>query len=179
MRGDAVYWFLTANAQAHQETGGEGSRVAALAAVAEWRVPVHRFIEATEEAAILRNDVIDRRPHRQWGVGRATLLGDSIHATTPNLGQGACQALEDAVVLADALRRAASPDAGLRDYEARRRDRTRLVIEQSWRLGRMAQTANPIAIWLRELLGSTALARRSSERLFERLLCIELPELTS
>ena len=173
----AVYWFLTGNPRSAPRPRAQANRAAALAAIAAWRVPVHGFIEATEEDAILRNDVIDRPPQREWGIGRATLLGDAIHATTPNLGQGACQALEDAVVLADALRQGASPEAGLRDYEARRRNRTRFVIEQSWRLGRMAQTASPIAIWLRDLLGSSPLARRSSEKLFERLLCVDLPEL--
>lgn len=185
--GGAVYWFLTCNLPPGSRPGAQtdsaqanragANRAAALAIVAEWRLPVRRFIEATEEPAILRNDIVDRPPHRAWGAGPVTLLGDAIHATTPNLGQGACQALEDAVVLADALSRGASPEAGLRDYEARRRDRTRFVIEQSWRLGRMAQTANPIGIWLRDALGSTAFARRSSERLFERLLCADLPEL--
>jgi len=59
------------------------------------------------------------RTRRVWGAGRETLLGDdAIHATTPNLGQGACQAVEDAVVLADSLRRCSSPEAGLRIYEA-------------------------------------------------------------
>ena len=105
------------------------------------------------------------------------LLGDAIHATTPNLGQGACQALEDAIVLADSLRQSPSPEAGLRDYEARRRSRTTFVIRQSWRMGTRLQLSNPIAMRLREILGSTSWAHRQSERLFERLLRVDLPEL--
>jgi hypothetical protein len=46
---------------------------------------------------------MDRIPLARWGQGRVTLLGDAAHPTTPNLGQGACQAIEDAVVLAASL----------------------------------------------------------------------------
>ena len=77
--------------------------------------------EGRSRAAALnrgKSCVIDRLARRVWGAGRVILLGDAIHATTPNLGQGACQAVEDAAVLADSLRRCSSPEAGLRIYEA-------------------------------------------------------------
>ena len=125
----------------------------------------------------MRNDVVDRRARRVWGAGPVTLLGDAIHATTPNLGQGACQALEDAVVLADSLRRCAPVEAALRDYEVRRHHRANFVIGQSLRIGTMVQLTNPVGVWLRELLGSTSWAQKRTERLFERLLRVDLPEL--
>ena len=59
------------------------------------------LVEAAEEGTILRTDIYDREPlGERWGIGRVTLLGDAAHPMTPNLGQGACQAIEDAVVLA-------------------------------------------------------------------------------
>ena len=125
----------------------------------------------------MRNDVVDLPARCVWGAGRVTLLGDAIHATTPNLGQGACQALEDAVVLSDSLRRCASAEAGLRDYEARRHHRANFVIRQSRRIGTMAQLTSPVGVWLREVLGSTSWAQKQTERLFERLLRVGLPEL--
>ena len=90
----------------------------------DWYTPVPALIGATDEEAILRNDIVDRRPVHRWGEGRVTLLGDAAHPTTPNLGQGACQAIEDAVVLGKALRDADDPVAALRAYEDRRRART-------------------------------------------------------
>ena len=105
------------------------------------------------------------------------MLGDAIHATTPNLGQGACQALEDAVVLADSLRRCAPVEAALRDYEARRHHRANFVIGQSRRIGTMVQLTNPMGVWLREVLGPKSWAQNPNDRLFERLLCVDLPEL--
>jgi 2-polyprenyl-6-methoxyphenol hydroxylase-like FAD-dependent oxidoreductase len=173
------YWFLTFNAVPGSQPGPLGNRGEVLEYVKNWRVPFRSFVEASEEDAILRNDVVDRPARRVWGAGRVTLLGDAIHATTPNLGQGACQALEDAVVLADSLRRFSSPEAGLRDYEARRRPRANFVIGQSWRIGAVLQLANPAGLWLREVLGSTSWAQKRAERLFERLLCVDLPELSA
>ena len=105
------------------------------------------------------------------------LLGDAIHATTPNLGQGACQALEDAVVLADAISRSTTIEAGLRAYENRRRARANYVITQSWHLGNVLQLTNPMAVWLRDVISSTALGQKMTDRLFARLLCVELPNL--
>ena len=69
-----------------------------------WSGPVPALIEATEEPAILRTDIYDRDPPRKrWGEGRLTLLGDAAHPMTPDLGQGACQAIEDALELARCL----------------------------------------------------------------------------
>jgi len=172
-----LYWFLTRNAAPDSHAGPLGNRGEAIECVNNWRVPFRSFVEATEENAILRNDVVDLPARRVWGAGRVTLLGDAIHATTPNLGQGACQALEDAVVLSDSLRRCASAEAGLRDYEARRHHRANFVIRQSRRIGTMAQLTSPVGVWLREVLGSTSWAQKQTERLFERLLRVGLPEL--
>jgi 2-polyprenyl-6-methoxyphenol hydroxylase-like FAD-dependent oxidoreductase len=52
------------------------------------------LVEAAEEGTILRTDIYDREPlGERWGIGRVTLLGDAAHPMTPNLGQGACQAI--------------------------------------------------------------------------------------
>jgi 2-polyprenyl-6-methoxyphenol hydroxylase-like FAD-dependent oxidoreductase len=85
----------------------------ALQAFASCRESIGRLIEATDEEAILCNDLFDRSPLRHWGSGRVTLLGDAAHPLTPNLGQGACQALEDALVLAGCLARPARADGYL------------------------------------------------------------------
>jgi 2-polyprenyl-6-methoxyphenol hydroxylase-like FAD-dependent oxidoreductase len=174
-----LYWFLTRNATPGSHAGPLGNRGEVIECIKNWRVPFRPFVEATKEDAILRSDVVDRPGRRVWGAGRATLLGDAIHATTPNLGQGACQALEDAVVLADSLRRSSSAEAGLRDYEARRRSRANFVIGQSWRMGTVLQLDNPVGVWLRNVLGSASWTQKRTERLFERLLRVELPELAT
>jgi zeaxanthin epoxidase len=59
-----------------------------------WCDNVIDLLNATEEEAILRRDIYDRPPTTNWGKGRVTLLGDSVHAMQPNLGQGGCMAIE-------------------------------------------------------------------------------------
>lgn len=135
------------------------------------------MIEATEESAIIYADLIDLPPDKAWGQGRISLLGDAAHATTPNMGQGACQALEDAVVLADALRNSQDPVIGLRAYEDRRRERALWVVRQSWRIGRVFQWQNRLAVWLRNQLTRTKFAHRQGVKVFEKALRVELPDL--
>lgn len=66
-----------------------------------------------------------------WHKGRIVLLGDAIHATTPHLGQGAGMAIEDAIVLAEELARAPTPEAAFQAYRARRYERCRYIVEAS------------------------------------------------
>ena len=71
---------------------------------------------------------------------------------TPNLGQGAAQALEDALALADALSDAADPVSGLCAYEHRRIPRTTMVVTRSRQLGRFAHLRKPLACRMRDVL---------------------------
>jgi 2-polyprenyl-6-methoxyphenol hydroxylase-like FAD-dependent oxidoreductase len=144
-----VYWFATRNAPPGEPESPAGRTAELLSEFRGWHAPIEALIEATPGAAVLRNDIYDRPPLRRWGEGRITLLGDAAHPMTPNLGQGACQALEDAVVLGDCLRGTADVAGALRTYEARRRPRTTTVVERSWRIGRMGQWEHPVACWLR------------------------------
>jgi 2-polyprenyl-6-methoxyphenol hydroxylase-like FAD-dependent oxidoreductase len=77
--------------------------------------------------------------------GSVALLGDAAHAMTPNLGQGANQALEDAVVLA-------ANGGSLDAYDRDRRPRSQRVARASRRIGRMSSVANPVAVAARNAL---------------------------
>lgn len=148
LTGGRAYWFAVDNAP---EGGRDEADVRGqlLRLFSAWHDPIPALIQRTPPEAIVRTDIHDRDPVVVWGDGRVTLLGDAAHPMTPNMGQGACQAVEDAVVLAEEVLRSPSLATAFRRYETRRQPRTRAVVLQSRRLGEVAQWSNPLARWVR------------------------------
>ncbi len=160
-----TYWFGTVNRPEGRPDGPAGRKRDVLDAYGRWHSPIPALVEATDEPAILCNDIGDRPPVRRWGEGRVTLLGDAAHPTTPNLGQGACQAIEDAVVLGRRLGEGGDAAAALRAYEQARFDRTAAVVNDSRRLGDLLRWRNPVLCWLRDTLIRLT-PRSRNERMF-------------
>lgn len=148
---DRVYWYATAN-DPPGERDGPGLRERLLRTFRTWHAPIAEVIAATAEEEILRTDILHRRPLRRWSDGRVTLLGDAAHPMTPNLGQGACLALEDAVVLAECLEEVSEPIAALRLYADRRRRRARLIAPRALHLGWIGQWQGGLACRLRDFI---------------------------
>jgi 2-polyprenyl-6-methoxyphenol hydroxylase-like FAD-dependent oxidoreductase len=176
---ERVYWFVTRNARQGSLDREGPHRKKVLDSFPVWPEVFREAIEATSEEAILPGDILDRDPSPVWGQGRVTLLGDAIHATTPNLGQGACQALEDAVVLAHCLRTTTDPVRALRNYEDLRRERTALVTRQSRSLGKVFQAENRLAVWLRNWIFRTRYGQNRARKMVSRLLSYDVPSLSS
>jgi 2-polyprenyl-6-methoxyphenol hydroxylase-like FAD-dependent oxidoreductase len=153
------YWFATKNAPEGEVESVAGRKREVLDLLSGWYELARVAVEATDEPKILRNDIYDRDPLASWGVGRATLVGDAAHPMTPNLGQGACQAIEDAVVLARCLGIGDGIYDSLRLYEGRRIRRTAAVVRRSRLVGRVTQLEKPFLCRLRD-----ALAKRTSAR---------------
>lgn len=152
--GREVYWSAIANAAEGTiaEAGGaeiEGDKQMLLQRHAGWAPPTESLLEATDPSVIYRREIADRDPIKKWGDGRVTLLGDAAHAMTINLGQGACQAIEDGVVLTNCLAAEDDPVAGLRAYEARRIPRTAPVVRRSRMIGELGKWTNPLACRVR------------------------------
>jgi 2-polyprenyl-6-methoxyphenol hydroxylase-like FAD-dependent oxidoreductase len=151
-----VYWFAVANAP-------EGARDDGLAGLRRrfggWHDPIPALLQAADPGAVLHHDLYELPPLKTYSSGNVVLVGDAAHAMTPNLGQGACQALEDAVVLGNVMARA----NGLDTYDRQRRPRTQMIARRSRRIGLAAQWASPAAVSLRNtalrLLPSSSLAR--------------------
>lgn len=114
------------------------------------------IIGATE-GAIGAYPIYDIPSSPVWHAGRAVLLGDAVHATSPSSGQGASLALEDAIVLAKCLRDLPDEEAAFQAYERLRRPRTERVVAYSRRIGQSKALGNPVLVWLRDALMPVAL----------------------
>jgi 2-polyprenyl-6-methoxyphenol hydroxylase-like FAD-dependent oxidoreductase len=113
----------------------------------DWHEPIPSLIGAAPPAGVLRDDVYwIAEPLCAYHRGRIALLGDAAHAMTPHLGQGACQAIEDAVVLATI----AGTGAGLAAYTEARMRRTRMLANGSYRASRLSGMTSRPAIALRD-----------------------------
>ncbi|MBH0780292.1 FAD-dependent oxidoreductase [Nocardia bovistercoris] len=138
-----VYAFACANMPPDAEIDGPSELRRRFG---HWHNPIPSLLDAIDPAALLRHDIYDLPRLDTYVRGRVALVGDAAHAMTPNLGQGACQALEDAVVLA---RHADEPD--LTDYDRERRPRARMIADRSARIGQVAQLSSPPVVFARDL----------------------------
>lgn len=147
-----AYWFATASTPAGGRSYDEKDCVTEL--FKSWHAPIGACIAATDSGAVLRHDLYDlRRLPVSYVRRRTVLLGDAAHGMTPNLGQGAGQAIEDGAVLALLLRgTGADPDTALARYDRIRRARTKSIWTRSRFMGRVAQTSHPAAATLRDAL---------------------------
>jgi 2-polyprenyl-6-methoxyphenol hydroxylase-like FAD-dependent oxidoreductase len=151
-----VYCYATANAPEGAPSGGLTELKARFGG---WHDPLPALLDATTPDAVLHHDLYDLPPLKTYTVGNVVLAGDAAHAMTPNLGQGACQALEDAVVLGTVM----SSGAGLGAYDRQRRPRTQMITRRSHQIGVAAEWASPAAVTVRNtalrLLPPTSFAR--------------------
>jgi 2-polyprenyl-6-methoxyphenol hydroxylase-like FAD-dependent oxidoreductase len=148
--GDRVYWFAAKNEPAGGHAGDEQAYLAE--AFRGWADPVPELISTTPPGKVLRNDMVDRPPAPRWVSGRAVLIGDAAHPTTPNFGQGGCMAIEDAAVLARRLSRGDDLGRNLSAFVAERYPRTSAITKGSWRFGWVAQWEGRLPCWLRDRL---------------------------
>ncbi|MBL8757678.1 MAG: FAD-dependent monooxygenase [Phycisphaerae bacterium] len=149
-RGERFYWWVTTPAPPGGRAPDEQRE--ALRLLDGWAEPARAIVGATPPDAVLRNDICDRPPLRTWRRGRVLLLGDAAHPTTPNLGQGAGMAIEDAAALARGLA-GAGPDEvepRLDAMVAGRRGRTSGVTAASNRLGWLGGLRSPVLGLIRD-----------------------------
>ncbi|AWV97092.1 FAD-dependent monooxygenase [Arcticibacterium luteifluviistationis] len=162
------YWYALAN---YKENFQEEFQNIDLAEYyANFHPIVSEIINSTPKENILTNEISDLNPIPNWYEKNICLLGDSAHATTPNLGQGACQAIESSLVLAHCLTKHKSPEKAFKEFEERRIKKAQNVIKTSWRVGKMAHLQNSFLITVRNyVLRNTPknITSKQSEGLFE------------
>ncbi|HHG86406.1 MAG TPA: FAD-dependent oxidoreductase [Bacteroidetes bacterium] len=147
---EEVYWYAVAMApEGERDEPGTG-KAKLQRLFAGFASPMPEMLAATRADKVLRGDLSDLSRIERWYSGRVLLLGDAGHATTPNLGQGACQAVEDAWYISQALMDQPEVEAAFAAFEKHRRPRVDFVVNTSWRMGKVAHF--PFARGLRNWL---------------------------
>ena len=162
-----TYWFATRSAPA----GGHDSSVAAAldglrADFADFVPSVEMLLDHTQ--TLVRTDIFDFAPLASWHRGRVVLIGDAAHATTPNLGQGANQAIESAFVLAQVIANEKLPGA-FTTYERIRMPKAHWVTRQSWRYGQLTNLPGALGRLVRHTVAARtprAMMQKMNDRLF-------------
>lgn len=157
-----VYWFIAINAKIHNTEYQTYGKPHLQARFNHFPNEVREVLDKQSETGILLHNIYDLKPLKTFVYNRTVLLGDAAHATTPNLGQGAGQAMEDAIVLANCLE-TYDFDQALERYDKLRVKHTKKIIKKSRKIGKVAQSTQRLFIKVRN-----AIAKRIPNSLLAR-----------
>ncbi|MGU3499771.1 FAD-dependent monooxygenase [Mycobacterium sp. C31M] len=143
-RSDAhTYWFATQRA-APGASSPAGELVHLQRTFGAWPDPIPALLASTPPDAVLRNDIYDRAPANCWARDRAVIVGDAAHPMRPHLGQGGCQGVEDAAILATLTAGGADLSAAFQRFAAFRGKRVRALVAESRAIGRIVNLRPPL-----------------------------------
>ncbi len=130
---------------------------------------IKNIISSTKKEQINTAEIADLKPIHNWHKENVCLIGDAAHAMTPNMGQGACQAIEDAYILSECLSKYQT-NIAFKKFQELRIVKAHQVVKASWMLGKIAHLSNPILIGIRNLLiklTPTSVNRKQTVQLFQ------------
>lgn len=145
---DLAYWYALCDEVSKQEL----SREDLLKMFSKFHPLINEIISSTSEKDINYNKILDVNPFTKWYSGNIVLLGDAAHATTPNMGQGSCQAIEDAWVLGNCLANNSNVEAAFSEYQQKRIKKAHNVVNTSWKIGKIAHIKNPLGAAIRNMI---------------------------
>lgn len=143
---NTVYWFALVNEKMDTE-------VELLEHFTEFDSLIINLIKSAHKSKVHKDSIHDLQPISRWSKDGICLIGDAAHATTPNLGQGACQAIEDGYYLAKFLSEYKREEV-FEKFERFRKQKVNKIVNTSWKLGKIAQTSNPIIQFVRNIIFS-------------------------
>lgn len=165
---NSVYWFAVALSKAGQTIDKALIKEKLLDLFSGFHSTVQDIIASTENSKIIRNDIWDLKPIDKWYRDQICLVGDAAHATTPNMGQGAAQAIEDAYYLAHQIHDQPDQRKAFKTFHALRFKKVSQVVDRSWNIGKMAHWR--FGGGLRNLIMSAipdAVSRKQMVKLYE------------
>ncbi len=128
-----VYWYACIN----EKSFGRYLEIAEI--FKDFDPLVLKIIEATSLENIICNIISDLAPIPKWYAENLCLIGDAAHATTPNMGQGACQAIEDAYIIGKLLEKDQDFNAIFEGFQNIRRKKVDYIVNTSQTIGKISQ----------------------------------------
>lgn len=146
-----AYWFISINAKEKDTKMQSYGKPHLQARFNHFPNEVRKILDKQSETDILLHDIYDLNPLKTFIYQRIVLLGDAAHATTPNMGQGAGQAMEDAIILANCIA-SYDFDEALQRYDKLRVKHTKKVTLRSRKIGKIAQRRNRFVVAVRNAI---------------------------
>lgn len=160
INAEQIYWYAVANSSlVHSE------EATLTDLFAEFHTDIRHLIHQTPGTSVYQSSIIDLKPLSQWVLDDVCLLGDAAHATTPNMGQGACQAIEDAYVLGELFGKGLPMKDAFIQYQRMRIKKAHAIVNNSWTLGKIAHLENSIGVKFRNTLLKIAPASANYKQL--------------
>ncbi|WP_106917485.1 FAD-dependent monooxygenase [Chryseobacterium aurantiacum] len=128
-----VYWYACINERSF------GRYLELTDIFKEYHSLVLKLIEATAKENIICNEISDLTPISKWYSENLCLIGDAAHATTPNMGQGACQAIEDAYIIGRLLENNQDFNSVFEEFQKIRRRKVDYIVSTSRTIGKISQ----------------------------------------
>jgi len=159
-----VYWFAVKTSEKNEVLNVEELK----SLYKNFHPLVNEMLSQTPQGSIHQDRIRDLKPINNWWKDGICLIGDAAHATTPNLGQGACQAIEDGYYLANCYNEK-NANASFEKFQKARISKAHQIVKTSWAIGKLAHWKNPFAVKLRNSLMRLTpkkLSQMQSERIY-------------
>jgi 2-polyprenyl-6-methoxyphenol hydroxylase-like FAD-dependent oxidoreductase len=147
-----IYWFACINSKPNDPVMRNFQIPSLLVYFSKFHSPVANVLKKTKNDQLIWSDIMDLKPLKKFAFGNILLMGDAAHATTPNMGQGACMAIEDAATLSNCLEQYLTAEEAFFNFERKRIERTTKIVNASRALGKVAHWENPVLTKLRNTM---------------------------
>lgn len=147
-----IYWYATINSSQFDVKTNHYSLKNLQEHFSDYHLLVQQVLEKSSDDNLIKNPISDIKPLSHFAFNKVLLIGDAAHATTPNLGQGACQGIEDVMVLHQEIAVNNDIPSAFKSFEKRRIEKTKLIIETSRKLGAIGQIERKFLVSLRNMI---------------------------
>lgn len=147
-----VYWYATKVEKQGGRDRSSDLKQSLLTLYRDCLDPVREIISSTPVSSIIRDDLADLLPLKSWFSDATVLIGDAAHASTPNLGQGGAQAIEDSWFLAEAIKHCVTIDDAFGKFQKSRKVKAQKVVDASWQIGKATNLSSNVACNVRNTI---------------------------